>query len=187
MADALESQEIYGSSLKQLGLAVICIALTAHSGAIAFRLLGNVAPGSFIQFIGYFGLIFFGFGTVMIVWRALTSQGPVITITPEGFRDTRLAAEFVPWTTIKRISTWTYQRQKIIVLTVDPEVEDRLTLTRIARWARGANAKLGADGLCISVQGLKVDYDSLLQIFVDHVEAAKANHEVQMPSQTTSH
>jgi hypothetical protein len=48
-----------------------------------------------------------------------------------------------------------------MVLAVDPEVEGKLHLSRIARWSRGANKRLGADGLCVTAQGLKIDYDEL--------------------------
>jgi hypothetical protein len=80
----------------------------------------------------------------------LSVSGPVVTVTPEGIRDTRVAAEVIPWSAITGISTWQYRGQKIMVLAVDPATESGLTLTRIARWSRGANRALGADGLCIA-------------------------------------
>jgi hypothetical protein len=49
-----------------------------------------------------------------------------------------------------------------MVLDVDPAFESRLTLTAIARWTRGPNRATGADGLCITALGLKIDYDTLL-------------------------
>ncbi|MGI9421957.1 MAG: hypothetical protein ACR2PA_02110, partial [Hyphomicrobiaceae bacterium] len=63
---------------------------------------------------------------------------------------------------VRNISTWQSSGQKVMVLDVDPNVECRLNLTRIARWTRGANRSLGADGLCVSAQGLKMTYDDLL-------------------------
>lgn len=176
MVNIPESKEIYGSPMKYIGLAVLGIVMTAGSAALAFRWFGDPAPGSFEQFIGYVGLVFFGLCTVLIVWRVLTSQGPVVTITPDGIRDTRVAAELIPWTAINNISTWTHSGQKIMVLAVDPEVESQLTLTRIAKWTRGANAALGADGLCVTAQGLKNDYDSLLHTAETFAKAAWANH-----------
>ena len=71
------------------------------------------------------------------------------------------------------ISTWGIQGQKIMVLAIDPAVESRLTTTPIARWSRGANRALGADGLCITAQGLKIDYKSLLQTSMAYAEAAR--------------
>jgi hypothetical protein len=47
---------------------------------------------------------------------------------------------------------------------IDPAVERKLTLTRMARWSRGPNRALGADGLCIATTGLKIDYPALLSI-----------------------
>lgn len=165
--------EIEASPWKMLGLAVLGVGMTALSAAMAFRLLPNVGAGSFYEFVGNLGVLFFGLCTGLVLWRALRQRGPVVTITPEGIRDIRVAAEFVPWSAVKAISTWSCNRQKFIVFDIDPEVESRLTLTRIAKWTRGANRGLGADGLCIGPQGLKIGYDKLLDICAAYVEAAR--------------
>jgi hypothetical protein len=51
--------------------------------------------------------------------------------------------------------------QKVMVLAVDPAVEAGLNLSRIARWTRQANRSLGADGLCVTAQGIKTTYATL--------------------------
>ena len=107
------------------------------------------------------------------LWRLVLQRGPVITITPDGIRDTRVAAELIPWRAVQDISTWQYHRQKVMVLAVDPAVESRLTLTRLARWTRSANRALGADGLCIVSNELKISYASLLETSVAYAEAAR--------------
>src|SRR5262245_40416768 len=154
--------EISGSPWKVLGLSVLGVMMTALSAAIALRLFPGMRVDTYHELMGYAGAVFFGFCTAVGVWRLLTTSGPVVTITPEGIRDTRIAREFIPWSAIKRISTWEYRGQRVMVLAVDPEVERRLTLTAIARWSRGANRALGADGLCVTAQGLRIDYDTLL-------------------------
>jgi hypothetical protein len=47
-----------------------------------------------------------------------------------------------------------------------------LGLTWVARWTRAANRLLGIDGLCIAVSGLKIDYDTLLQITLEYARAS---------------
>ncbi len=59
-----------------------------------------------------------------------------------------------------------------MVLDVDPAVEAALLLSRIARWSRAANKQLGADGLCVTAQGLKMGYDELLMTTSVYAEAA---------------
>jgi hypothetical protein len=154
--------EISSSPWKMLGLSALGVLMTGLSVAIALQLFPGMQVDAFHQLMGYVGAGFFGLCTVLGFWRLLTTSGPVVTITPEGIRDTRIAREFIPWTAIGRISTWEYRGQRVMVLAVDPEVERGLTLTSIARWSRGANRALGADGLCVTAQGLRIDYDTLL-------------------------
>ena len=86
-----------------------------------------------------------------------------MTITPDGIRDTRVAAELIPWRDIDRIWTWEFAGQH----------ENRLTLTKIALWSRGANLKLGVDGLGITAAGLKIDYPTLYKTTLDHAQASQ--------------
>ena len=164
--DTTRTIEIAASPWKHLGLIAGGVVLTALSAAIAFDLAPGMAARAtdFHKLAGYVGVPFFGLCTIIAAWRLITAGGPVVTITPAGIRDTRVAAELIPWRAVGRISTWEYQRQKIMVLAVDPAVERTLTLTAIARWSRGVNARLGADGLCIAATGLRIKYEALFDI-----------------------
>ncbi len=179
MIDTTQRLEIEGSPRKYFAFGLLGILMTLGSAAVAFS-IGE--PGSFGQFVGYAGLILFGLCTVLLFWRALTSSGPVVTIAPEGIRDLRVAAEFIPWAAIRNVATWTFQGQKVMVLAVDPAIEDRLTLTRIAKWTRSANAKLNADGLCVTAQGLKMDFQTLLDTTIAYAAAAEARMQTQPES-----
>jgi hypothetical protein len=155
--------EISQSPWRMIGLIAAGMLLTALSAGIAFHILPDLRASLYQQLISYVGVVFFALCTVILGWRLLTVRGAVVTVTPEGIRDTRVAAELIPWEAIARISTWQYRGQKVLVLAVDPAVERGLTLTRAARWSRKANRALGADGLCIVVTGLNIGYDKLLQ------------------------
>jgi hypothetical protein len=173
MIDTNKQLEIAASPWKFVGLGLIGAVLTMVGAVMAFGLIpGSPAAGSFHQFIGYVGFLFFGLCTAILVWRALTSRGPVVTITPDGIRDSRVAWEIIPWTAVLHISTWTHSGQKIMVLAVDPVVESQLSLTRIAKMTRGANKALRIDGLCVTAQGLKMSYDDLLRTSMAYATAA---------------
>lgn len=165
--------EIAQSPWRMLGIGVLGVIMTAGSGAIALHAVPNVPRGSLPEFIGYVGLVFFGLCTVIGLWRTVTARGPVLTLSVEGIRDTRVAAEAIPWAAVRGISTWEQSGQKVMVLAIDPETESRLTLTRIARWSRGPNRALGADGLAIATTGLAIGYDTLLQTSLRYAEAAR--------------
>ncbi len=164
--------EINSSPWKMLSLSVLGAMMTGLSVTIALQLFPGMRVDAFHQLAGYAGALFFGLCTVLGLWRLLTTSGPVVTITPTGIRDTRVAKEFIPWTAIERITTWQYRGQKVMVLAVDPDVERQLTLTAIARWSRGPNRALGADGLCVTAQGLRIDYDTLFATSVAHAQSA---------------
>jgi hypothetical protein len=171
VSDPPKTIEIAGSPPKMVALVFGGVIMTAGSALLAFRIL-PIAVGSLEEFIGYVGLIFFGLCTLLLLWRALTMRGPVVTMDVHGIRDVRVAKETIPWGAIRDISTWQYQRQKVMVLAVDPETERNLHLSRIARWSRGANKRLGADGLCVTAQGLKISYDELLSTVMAYWKAA---------------
>ncbi len=117
---------------------------------------------------------FFGLGTIILLWRLFAASGPILTIGPHGIRHVRVAAEFIPWAAIESIRTWTYDGQRILVLKVYPGLEEKLSLTKIARFTRSANKALGADGLCIAATDLKISYDHLLECVVAYANAHRA-------------
>mgnify|MGYP003497707592 FL=1 len=153
--------DIQGSPLKLIGLVVLGIIMTGLSGAIALGYI-PVAAGGIRQFFGWAGLLFFGAALAIGFYRFATVSKIVVTLSPDGLHDIRVSERPVPWEAIADVGVWTMHEQNIIVLAVPPDVEARIGLTRMARWSRGANAKLGADGLCISATGLKIGHKDLL-------------------------
>jgi hypothetical protein len=172
--DTSRAVEIEASPMKLLGLAAIGVALTALSAAAALRVFPKIQPGSFAEFFGYVGVLFFGACALVAVWKALTSHGPVVTITQEGIRDRRIASDLIPWSAVNDISTWQHRRQRFMVLAVDPAVEAGLDLTRMARWTRNANRGLGADGFCLGTNDLKIGFDELLATTIAFANAAQS-------------
>ncbi len=170
-----QTVEIKGSPFKLVGLVILGALMTALSGAIAFGYI-PAREGSFVQFAGWAGTIFFG-GATLVILKRLTSAGEtVITLSKSGFLDKRLSERPIPWASIQDVLVWTMQGQKIIVLQVPPDIEKSVGLTRTARWSRAANAKLGADGLCTMASGLKISHADLLEAITRRVEAANSGH-----------
>ncbi len=153
-----------------VGLIMLGVVMMAGSAALAVPLLPNIQPGSFAQLVGWVGFIFFGANVLVAISRLVSTRGPIVTLCPEGIRDTRVAADFIPWHAVRNISTWQVSGQKFMVLDVDPEVESRLTLTRTARWSRGINRLVGADGLCVTAKGLNVTYGNLMAHTITYAE-----------------
>ena len=153
--------EIGTSPGQTVRLALLSALMTAVSAALAV-----VGEGVAVVVVGWVGALFFGFCGLVWVRRAVLQQGAVVTISPEGFRDVRVARETVPWADVLEISTWTQSGQDVLVLRVADDVWDRLTLTTIARSSRRANRALGADRLAVTAQGLRTSYPELFRLTV---------------------
>jgi len=179
--DTTKSYEIFGSPLRLLGLLAAAICFVALG---AFFVLSPEAFGRskiLILGIGWLCIIFFGFCAVMGVLQLLKLKAPVITVSPEGFRDVRIANDTIPWASIQGVSTYTTNGQKMLIVSVAPDVEKQLNLARMARISRGMNAKLGADGLCSTAAGMDISYPEFLKM----VEAfVRANQSVSQHNDT---
>ena len=156
-------------------------------GCLAFIVIG-VITGRHLEQSGdsraweaYLSVAVFALLAVGVVWRTITQRGTVVTLSPDGISDRRLASKMIPWQVIEDVFTWTERGQRVMVLQVAPEVESGLGLTRIAKMTRKANAALGADGLCITATGLDVRYDDLLAMTIAYLVDARERQGRRLP------
>ncbi|MEM9356007.1 MAG: STM3941 family protein [Pseudomonadota bacterium] len=177
--DTAQTIEVRGSPMALVGLMALGLMMTGMSLLLVLPLFAGRANGDYAQLVGLIGALFFGTCTTAILYRLLTSFKTVLVISPDGIRDTRVAADVIPWSAIQGISTWEMQGQKVMILEIDPDIEARLTLTWIARWSRGPNRSLGADGLAISAHGLKISFQDLLTTSIAYAEAYKIRDDRQ--------
>lgn len=175
--DTSRTLEIEPSLWEMAGLAILGVFMTIVPLAFALHWVEPKTPEPGIETPAFAAASFFAICTVVIVWRLFSVSGPVVTISPQGIRDTRVTAELIPWAAITGIGTWTYSGQQILVLKVSPETEQKLLLTRIARLSRSANKAVGADGLCITATGLKISYDRLHERVIAYANAARTGAE----------
>jgi hypothetical protein len=152
---------------KLAGAAAGSVLLIAASLFVALSVRQDVVT----KFFGYFGTVFFGVAALKILWLLLSSAGPVVTFAPEGIRDTRFSAKFIPWNGIARISAWRFRSTKAIVFILKPGVREQVALTWYARLMRIPNLVFGIDGLAIAATGLKTDYQTLVQTTLAYARA----------------
>ncbi|MFK0167077.1 STM3941 family protein [Rhizobium sp. NPDC090279] len=166
--DTNETIEIAQDTARVITHAAGAALLAGFSGAAALHIIPGAMPDSIRELCLVLGAIFFGLLAILLTYRLFSMGGgrPVVTLSPHGFRDIRLADEFIPWSAIQHVSSLQVRRQTFIVLAVDPAVEARLALTRIARWSRGRS--LGTDGLCITAQGIQIEFNALWDKILDY-------------------
>ena len=154
------------------GLLAGCVIFVALGAALVSGNLSRNGANDFHELTGYASIVFFGSVGILVAWKWMTQQRPVIELTSTGIRDTRIAAQEIPWIAIERMGVWEFQGQKCIILGVAPEVESRLELTAMVRRTRAANAALGADGLAISATGLTMKFQALHDLIEDNLRRA---------------
>ena len=175
MIDTTQTLEIKHSKTKLIGLVALGLLMTAAAAWVLTLDLGaeQATRAWEVKAAGYVGVPFSLLCTLIAVWRLFAPDVPVLTVSPSGILDTRVATKMIPWAAVEQISTWSFHRQNIIVIKVSQDVETQIGLSRMAQWSRKANAALGADGLCITAQGLQTDYKTLHQICIAYASAAK--------------
>lgn len=171
MVDVTKETTFVASPMRMLLLGLGGIVMSAVSFAVAWPLFSNVQPGSFHQFVGWFGTVFFAACTVLIFSRAFGKNRPTLILSPQGFRFNSVSADLVPWRSVMSVSERSFQGQRMIVVGVTEDVWNSPGLTRIASWTRSANQNLGVDGLAIPATGMPVKFDELMRTFLAYAEA----------------
>lgn len=164
--------EFHASPTRLVLLLAFSTLSTAMAASLVFGQLPT-PPDQAAVSAAWSGMLFFGFCALVALWRLYAQRKPLVTLSPLGLLDTRVAAEPIPWRAIRSISTWQMQRQMVLVVAVDPAAEARLTLTRVARWTRDLNRRHGADGLVVSAQGLKIGFPTLFYACRDYWETQR--------------
>ena len=154
-----------------MALVVLGVFMTGISLAIALGLFGELRAGDFMIYIAWFGVAFFGLALFGAIRSMMTMNGVVVTLSPQGIRDIRISKEPIPWADIRDITTWSYRTQKLMVLKVDADTRKRLGFGAMARWGNRMSRMLGADGMCITAQGLKIRYRDLFDTSMAYWQA----------------
>jgi hypothetical protein len=93
--DTSRTIEIEGSPAKLILLSVLGLVMT---GASLFVVLyPPLRTDIMAQIVGYFGTLFFGLCTLIGFVRLVRAGRPVVTISPRGIQDVRVASDTIPW------------------------------------------------------------------------------------------
>jgi hypothetical protein len=168
--DPLNVVEIETSRPATLFMVGLCIVLATAGGILAA--IGAAALGVWLSLIvlpcGAIGSLFFSYCTFVWLRRLIDWRVP-ITISPDGIRDRRIAAETIPWSAVRKLWTRDVYNEPALMLTIDPAVEKTLHLTSFARFNRAWDRAFGHNGLWMSHRGLKISFDDLRSLIASHV------------------
>ena len=166
MTDTARTVAFEGSPEKYFMLAFFAMLMAIVAIAIALPASPGLHDSFVIRLIFYSVAAFFLLCAAVALRQIPKARGTVLTISPQGIRDTRIAADTVPWSAIQNISTWAFGSFAAMVVKVDPVAERRLSLNLMSRLTRRPNSWFGADGLAIGPVGLKTGYDEMFDTAV---------------------
>ena len=122
-----------------------------------------VTPGSFAEFAAYVGVAFFALCAVLMVPK-LFQRGPVVSVGPRGIYDRRLSTDWIPWDAIAGITPVRIQRQRMLVLQVDPSADKSLPWTNRARRMARLNRAFGPYGYWMAATDLRGGFPALAEV-----------------------
>jgi len=156
-----ERVEVAYSVQRMLRFVGMGVVMTLLSVSIAFNWYASNRIGAFEALFGYVGIAFFGLATCMLIWRLLTTRGPVVIIDRYGIHDRRVVDELIPWGSVEDIAAREYRRQRFVVLKISPVLEQQLFASKAKQAMQLASKALGFDGVSITANGLTMDFDTL--------------------------
>jgi hypothetical protein len=165
------------SALLAVLLAFLCV----------FGFILGMGPGSgpLIGFLllGVFFVIGLGLNTLMLAWRLLTVSGPVITLSMQGMRDTRISTDFIPWNAI----TWTLEapvisgrptrKPTILTMVIDETIDKQLEKTQKGGLEEIFSRFKGLKGYEFTSRGLKMELEELLEHICAFSKAANVGED----------
>lgn len=115
-------------------------------------------------------------GVVMIpllIWRLGRDNGPVLTISPHGFEDTRWMRGMVAWDAVASITPTSVHgaRNLVVKFAAGAQVQDKLPLS--TRLVRPVNAFLGIDGYLLPISYLSEDREKVEALIMHHFEESR--------------
>ncbi len=160
----MEAEKLY---IERSALTTIMLAGNAAGLVAAGVVVTRVASaGSFVQVFGWAAVLFFGTCCVLIVRELLAFRGVVVVIDRDGILDRRVSNQPMPWAKVLGVDVWSLDAQRFVILKLDPDFDAAFPTKAITRWTRGANKKIGADGITVNPRGLKISFDLLLAAIV---------------------
>jgi hypothetical protein len=142
----------------------------AVASVILWGHLTNPAPNILVRFVARVGFWFFGVGLVLGLIYLLRSVKVVITISPDGFRDSRVVRGIIPWDVIIDASICkTQSRTYGVHLMLDPKFVPELHYNRLPGLRGVSDRMLTKNGLVIGALEINTDAETLLAAIKAHL------------------
>ncbi|OCP09448.1 MULTISPECIES: STM3941 family protein [unclassified Ensifer] len=162
--DTSRTVEVNKSWPQLIGVLAASAALSAVSLAILLNWVDE-APTGRLLFAGYLGLIAWPIAFLATLVLFVPMRRYVVSLSPQGLSDARLAPSMIPWSAIVDVNTVEYYKQKMIVLTLDQNIIGRLH-RKIGSKVRRSGMFGTPKGLLIVSTGLAITFGELRELIL---------------------
>ncbi len=115
-------------------------------------------------------IAFFVVGTLVFVWRGMTSPETVIVLSPKGLQHAWISPETIPWSKITNVNLSEIGFSRLIWLHVEPEFASKLQLHPVQRWMRCLPLP-GNEAFTIGTHALAIDTEYLHDQLIRYARA----------------
>jgi hypothetical protein len=161
---AIGTLHIGKSAWKSAALVFCGVLMTACSLFVAMMPMPSNRDLTFVQFIGWFGAVFFGLCSIAIIIMVIRLRGPIVTISWEGVVDRRTKAGLVPWSAIVGVTEWKVGFNAMAILRLEDAFLRSWEVTEAQRVVGRLNAAVGVEGLPIQANMFDVSHAHLMDI-----------------------
>ena len=152
----------------QKAIKILLIAICAV--AIGLFIITQEPDGSFIYFVGWFNILFFGLGIAIGIFH-MFDRRPQIIISEDGIWDRTIKQERINWQQIKHAYPVNINTQKFVSLELDETFKAK---KKPYKWASKINQFVGAQDVNLQVSQLNIDEVTLAN-FIN--EITQTEHE----------
>ncbi len=152
--------------------------LLLGTGWSAVMASGLIDGSSSTRVIG--GVLFVALGLLTIagLYMALTQRGVLVTLSPEGIRDIRLAPEVIPWSQVHGLRSmdvrvFGFAATRYIAVDINRDFVQRLALRRGARVTDDTAAPPGSVTLDLQTFALSMPHDEVVTLAETHWQQAR--------------
>ena len=152
----------------QKAIKILLIAICAV--AIGLFIITREPAGSFIYFVGWLNILFFGLGIAIGLFH-MFDRRPQIRISEDGIWDRTIKQERISWQQIKHANPVNINKQKFVSLELDKTFKAK---KKPYKWASKINQFAGAQDVNLQVSQLNIDEVTLAN-FIN--EITQTEHE----------
>jgi hypothetical protein len=135
--DTTRTVDIRASAVGSLLPTFVLMAMTCFC---VVAIVASFGTGDSRLYLALAGAVLFGAATLASIRNSVRPGQPVLTLSPEGFRDVRISREFVPWSVVESI--WVSEEHvrrtvvRNIAVTIPESARNDARFGRTGDWSR---------------------------------------------------